>query len=210
MPFLQSNVANDVHYAANSWLNGASFKSGLQSGGISAGIGAVTGGLVGGICSGISATRHNAKFWSGKFNENNPIYQKGCIALNVVDGKPVEATDDFLLKAQKEWFPDASIENVKAGDTIEVSCLISTSYGTRIKSIKLIGGNQKIEMKDMSTNWRAQIISQKYILTEEDIVNGQVRIGLCFTEKDETSTSGGWMYLDDFHLEYLEKIYPKE
>lgn len=116
-------------------------------------------------------------------------------------------TDEYQEASLYQY---ASIENVKAGDTIEVSCLISTSYGTRIKSIKLIGGNQKIEMKDMSTNWRAQIISQKFILTEEDIANGQVRIGLCFTAKDETSTSGGWMYLDDFHLEYLEKIYPKE
>lgn len=99
--------------------------------------------------------------------------------------------------------------NFKAGDLLELSCVISTSYGTRIKSIKLIAGMQHIECEDMVPNWRAQIIKQQFTLSEADIVDGKVEIGLSFIAQDETSTSQGWMYLDDFVLNYLNKIYPE-
>ena len=97
----------------------------------------------------------------------------------------------------------------KAGDLVELSCVISTSYGTRVKSIKLVAGKQQIEAENMVPNWRAQIIKQQFTLSELDIVDGKVTFGLAFITQDETSTSQGWMYLDDFHLEYLDKIYPE-
>lgn len=98
----------------------------------------------------------------------------------------------------------------KVGDKMDLSCVISTSYGTRIKSIKLVCGEQQIEQKDMATNWRAQIITQEFVLTEDDFVDGKIRVGLAFISQDETSTSGGWMYLDDFVLRHLNKVFPED
>jgi len=102
-----------------------------------------------------------------------------------------------------------ALPNAKVGNRVRVSCLVSTSYPTRIKSIKLVCGEQKIEQSEMASNWRAQIITQEFVLTEQDIQTGSLRIGMAFTCQDETSTSNGWMYIDDFASSILEEIYPE-
>lgn len=82
--------------ALNSVLNGGSIKLGqlLQDGLI----GAVVGGVIGGI--------------QGQ-KAQNKLYN-GCKKMGVSPNDPVPATDDFLKKAQKEWFPDAPIDKVKS------------------------------------------------------------------------------------------------
>ncbi len=43
---------------------------------------------------------------------NDLVFRKGCVELGVNSGDAVPATDEFLLAAQKSWYPDAPMENV--------------------------------------------------------------------------------------------------
>ncbi|MBU1014060.1 MAG: hypothetical protein KKG99_13760 [Bacteroidetes bacterium] len=88
--------------AGNAWMGGASFGQGLQSGLIGGGYGALGGALIGGISGGIQYQRQIS------------VFQKGCVDLGVNGGDPVPATDQFLSDAQKAWYKDAPMNNVKA------------------------------------------------------------------------------------------------
>jgi RHS repeat-associated protein len=88
--------------AGNAWMGGASFGQGLQSGLIGGGYGALGGALIGGISGGIQYQRQIS------------VFQKGCVDLVVNGGDPVPATDQFLSDAQKAWYKDAPMNNVKA------------------------------------------------------------------------------------------------
>ena len=88
--------------AGNAWMGGASFGQGLQYGLIGGGYGALGGALIGGISGGIQYQRQIS------------VFQKGCVDLGVNGGDPVPATDQFLSDAQKAWYKDAPMNNVKA------------------------------------------------------------------------------------------------
>lgn len=88
--------------AGNTWMGGASFGQGLQAGLIGGGYGALGGALIGGVSGGIQYQRQIS------------VFQKGCVDLGVNGGDPVPATDQFLSDAQKAWYKDAPMNNVKA------------------------------------------------------------------------------------------------
>ena len=88
--------------AGNTWMGGASFGQGLQAGLIGGGYGALGGALIGGISGGIQYQRQIS------------VFQKGCVDLGVNGGDPVPATDQFLSDAQKAWYKNAPMNNVKA------------------------------------------------------------------------------------------------
>ena len=73
------------------------FKAGLR-GGIRGGI---SGGLIGGVSGGI------------RYAKRMTLFSRGNRTLGIQDGDPVPQTDDFLHKAQKTWYPDAPMENVR-------------------------------------------------------------------------------------------------
>jgi RHS repeat-associated protein len=82
--------------AGNAWIGGASFGKGLQAGLISGGFGAL-----GGLSSGI------------RYQRQNYIFQNGLSDLGVDAGDAVPAIDQFLSDAQKAWFKDAPMNNIK-------------------------------------------------------------------------------------------------
>ncbi len=88
--------------AGNAWIAGANFGQGLQSGLIGGGYGAIGGAFLGGLSGGIQYQRQIS------------VFQKGCVDLGVNGGDPVPATDQFLSDAQKAWYKDAPMNNVKA------------------------------------------------------------------------------------------------
>ena len=87
--------------AGNAWIGEASFGHGLQAGLVGGGYGALGGALIGGISGGIQYQRQIS------------VFQKGCVDLDVNGGDPVPATDQFLSDAQKAWYNDAPMNNVK-------------------------------------------------------------------------------------------------
>jgi hypothetical protein len=86
--------------AGNACAGGASFNNGLGAGFRAGSYGAITGGVVGGISGGIQYGKQTAAF------------RKDNGELGVQSGDPVSATDDFLNKAQKAWYPDAPMAHV--------------------------------------------------------------------------------------------------
>jgi hypothetical protein len=80
----------------NTVVSGGSIKLGslLKDGLIGAGIG----GLIGGISGAVQNKRDMKNIRSG------------CEKMGINEGHPVPATDDFLNKSQKTWFPDAPME----------------------------------------------------------------------------------------------------
>ena len=82
-------------------MRGARFEHGLQVGLVSGAYGALGGALIGGISGGIQYQRQFS------------VFQKGCVELGVNGGDPVPATDQFLSDAQKVWYKDAPMGNVK-------------------------------------------------------------------------------------------------
>jgi RHS repeat-associated protein len=87
--------------AGNAWASGSNFSQGLQAGLVGGGYGALGGALIGGISGGIQYQRQIS------------VFQKGCMDLGVNGGDPVAATDQFLSDAQKAWYKDAPMNNVK-------------------------------------------------------------------------------------------------
>ncbi len=95
-------VGGFVGGSGNAWMGGANFGQGLQSGLAGGGYGALGGVLIGGISSGI------------QYQKQISVFQKGNVDLGVNKGNPVPATDQFLSDAQKAWYKDAPMNNVKA------------------------------------------------------------------------------------------------
>ncbi|MDR2008995.1 MAG: RHS repeat-associated core domain-containing protein, partial [Bacteroidales bacterium] len=88
--------------AGNAWLGGANLEQGLLSGVISASIGGLMGGVMGGINGGV------------KYQKQMHSFIKGNSLLGIEDSSsPVLAKDENLFKAQKAWYPDAPMENIK-------------------------------------------------------------------------------------------------
>lgn len=90
-----------VGAAGNSWLNGANFGQGLGSGLKSGVISGIIGGLINGVMSKIN------------YSKNIRSFNRSLEELGVQTGDPVPATDEFLNKAQKAWFPDAPMDKAK-------------------------------------------------------------------------------------------------
>jgi len=88
--------------AGSAWANGATFSDGLTAGLITGGIGAVSGAIIGGISGGM------------QYQKQISLFQKGCVDFGVNSDNPVPATDKFLSDAQKAWYPDAPMSNIKA------------------------------------------------------------------------------------------------
>lgn len=94
-------VGSFTNSAGNAWMNNSNFQQGLQVG-FDGGIhGAIGGALIGGVVEGI------------KFQKQIATFRKGCDNLGVNEGESVPATDQFLFEAQKKWYPDAPMNNVK-------------------------------------------------------------------------------------------------
>ncbi len=94
-----------VSGAGNSWAGGASFGKGLGQGIIGGGIGAAFGGVIGGVSGGI------------RFQKQIGVFQQGCSELNINPDDAIpesNITDKFLSDAQKVWYKDAPMNNVKA------------------------------------------------------------------------------------------------
>ncbi len=116
--------------AGNAWMGGATFGQGLQAGLVGGGYGALGGVLIGGISGGIQYQRQIS------------VFQKGCVDLGVNGGDPVPAIDQFLSDAQKAWYKDAPMNNVKAF-TVE-NVLINTQMNP---NCPLASSGRKIELK---------------------------------------------------------------
>ena len=85
----------------NARINGGTWGQSLKSGLIGSGFGAASGILLGGITGGI------------QYRKQILTYQRGCEELGITENSELPKTDDFLLKAQKEWYKDAPMENIK-------------------------------------------------------------------------------------------------
>jgi RHS repeat-associated protein len=64
--------------------------------------GGLASGAIGGLAGGLNAMEYS----------NDLVFRKGCVELGVNSGDAVPATDEFLLAAQKSWYPDAPMGNV--------------------------------------------------------------------------------------------------
>lgn len=126
--------------AGNAWAGGASFGQGLESGFAGGGYGALVGGVIGGVSGGI------------RFGKQMAVFRRGNSKLGIQADEAVPATDDFLNKAQKAWYPEAPMDNV-VNYTVENvpddylklmnsqgAGAMTNSYTTKIEGVKYITG----------------------------------------------------------------------
>lgn len=99
-----------------------------------------------------------------------------------------------------------NVEGIKVGDKVKVSVWISTYYNSngvkddKVTSIQLLAGAQAVEMDSVvaaSSGWLEY--AYEFTVTEADLVDGQINLGLSFT-----MVSGGWVNIDDFSLTITE------
>jgi len=88
--------------ADNAWMGGAGLGQGFLSGIVSSGIGALGSALTGSLSGEI------------QYHKQISIFSKGLNELGIDETGPVSVTDDFLIKAQIAWFPDAPMNRIKA------------------------------------------------------------------------------------------------
>ncbi|HEY4787667.1 MAG TPA: RHS repeat-associated core domain-containing protein, partial [Bacteroidales bacterium] len=87
--------------AGNAWINGADFWKGIDAGFTAGEFGALGGGISGGISGGI------------QYHKQIRFFSKGCEALGVNAGDPVQdPNDQFLKDAAGLWFPGAPTDKM--------------------------------------------------------------------------------------------------
>lgn len=85
----------------NTWMNGGTLGQSLRSGFLESGFGAASGVIMGGITAGI------------RYGRQMLTYQRGCEKLGIGENSELPKTDEFLSRAQQEWYKDAPMENIK-------------------------------------------------------------------------------------------------
>ena len=97
--------------------------------------GGLAGGAIGGLAGGLNAMEYS----------NDLVFRKGCVELGVNSGDAVPATDEFLLAAQKSWYPDAPMENVSVftvenvpqdvQNSMDLNSAFASTHGENINDI---------------------------------------------------------------------------
>lgn len=90
-----------------------------------------------------------------------------------------------------------TVEGTYSGGTlVKVSTYVSTKYGEKVTSFRLLVGNQAIECDSLLAGTSSyQLAEYTFTLTAEDIVDNKVIVGFEFT-----MVSGGWINIDDFDM----------
>ncbi|XLS28977.1 RHS repeat-associated core domain-containing protein [Flavobacteriaceae bacterium M23B6Z8] len=111
-------TAGFVASSLSAWTQGSNFLRGLRSGIYSGAIVSISGGLMGGLSAGLRANKLGLDFYTGQsLNKRSLRMISATFTLN----SPIDATDENLLKATNEWYPDAPLIMTKAYSVENIS-----------------------------------------------------------------------------------------
>jgi len=113
--------------------------------------GAIGGGISGGIVGYNNALKAAKNvWWGGSTQEEDSYFMKGCDAMGIDPNQAVPKTDDFTLKAQKAWYPNAPMDHVKKFTCVDVGTKFDgansgAAGATRATSINgILTGNSNV------------------------------------------------------------------
>jgi RHS repeat-associated protein len=87
--------------SGNSWMSGANFSEGLQSGLVASGYAALTAGIIGGVSGGIVSVKHGGNFWSGK----GATFASYAVS-DPIPGEPVTYSTEKAEEYAAKYFKD--------------------------------------------------------------------------------------------------------